>query len=660
MTSPPALVDTNGRLIALERQLASGGEGAVFTLPNNATLVAKVYHRPPTAQTVEKLTTMVRLANPPLLALAAWPMGLLYHARTRQLAGFVMPRLSDCQPIQHLYNPVQRLRCFPRAGWDFQVRAAVNLAAAFDEVHKIGCLVGDVNQSNIQVSIQALVRLIDCDSFQVRVNGKAYLCEVGVAHYIPPELQGKSLRGLVRTENHDGFGLAVLIYQLLFVGRHPYAGVYRGTGDPSFEQLIAEFRFAQGPAAHTWGMAPPPHTPTFADIPPELGSLFRRAFERGSEAGTRPRPAEWMAALKRLEQAIVECAADPGHKYWRGAQSCVWCRLADHGGPEYYFGVAGGVGTFAVDEAKLQDVLRRLRACGPFDFPYDRRRFGPPRSPEPEPLPEGLEDHRSTAVVLGVAAGLCVLALPLGLIHGAICVAGFLGALVFGIWLAIHLSLSPWHREYRRRRTARNNAQNDLDRIEEEWRQTVLRYRQAHSEWRRSLQRLISDCRELASQYQVEVQQLAANAEAMARIRHLRLHLIADADIPKIGAGRKQVLASNGIFTAADIDAGTILDIKGFGEVLTSHLLAWKEEVVRQFRFDPATAISPTEQRSIAVKFRNGQQHILAELGRQIGTMESLAPACRAALQKLIPELQRAVALYEQAEADLHVLDRNR
>jgi DNA-binding helix-hairpin-helix protein with protein kinase domain len=156
------------------------------------------------------------------------------------------------------------------------------------------------------------------------------------------------------------------------------------------------------------------------------------------------------------------------------------------------------------------------------------------------------------------------------------------------------------------------------------------------------------------------LQRLAANAEAMARIRHLRLHLIADADIPTIGAGRKQVLASNSIFTAADIDYSRIRGIKGFGDVLTSNLLAWKEEVLRQFRFDPTTAVSPAEQRAITVKFRNGQQQILAQLGQEIGKLEALAPACQAALQKLIPELQRAVALFEQADADLHLLDRKR
>jgi DNA-binding helix-hairpin-helix protein with protein kinase domain len=661
MSPPPSLVDTNGRPIPLGSQLASGGEGAVFTFPNDQTLVAKVYHKLPTIQTVEKLAAMVRLANPQLLKLAAWPTGLLYQARTRHLAGFVMPRLNDCHPIQQLYNPVQRLTCFPRAAWNFQVRAAKNLAAAFDEVHKAGCLVGDVNQSNAQVSTtQALVWLIDCDSFQVRANGKSYLCEVGVAHYTPPELQGKPLRGVVRTENHDRFGLAVLIYQLLFVGRHPYAGVYRGAGDPSFEQLIEEFRFAQGPAAHTWEMSPPPHTPTFTDIPPELGTLFRRAFERGSETGTRPRPAEWISVLDRLEQSIVECAVDAGHKYWRGARSCVWCRLAAHGGPEYYFGVAGGAGTFAVDEAKLKEVMRRLRDCEQVGFPYDRRRFTPARVFAAEPLPSGLSDHHGITIILGIATGLCVLAMPLGLIHRAICFVGFLGVLVFGIWLAIHIALSPWHREFRRRRRARHVAYDDLKDIEDQWHRKVRDYLHDHSVSNRKSKRLISECRGLASQYQDDMRRLTANAEAAARMRHLRLHSIADADIPKIKAGRKQMLAAHNIFTAADVDRHAIRRIKGFGDVLTNNMLAWKEDILRRFKFNPATAVSPAEQRPVMLKFRTLQQQILVELDREVTKLASLAPTCEAALRRLIPSLQQAIAAYEQAEADLDALRRGR
>jgi DNA-binding helix-hairpin-helix protein with protein kinase domain len=656
MNSPPSLVDRAGQPVPLDRPLASGGEGAVFSLANDPARVAKVYHRPPTPEAVAKLTAMVGLASPRLLSVAAWPVDLLFDPQSRELAGFIMPRLSDCQPVQHLYNPVQRLTCFPRAGWDFQVRAARNLAAAFDDVHAIHCLIGDVNQSNVQVSARALVRLIDCDSFQVRADGNLYACDVGVAHYTPPELQGKPLRGLTRTENHDRFGLAVLIYQLLFVGRHPYAGVYSGKGDPSFEQLIADFRFAQGPAARTWGMAPPPHTPTFADISADLGTLFRRAFERGSEAGTRATPAEWIAALDGLEKALVQCPADLGHKYWRGAGACVWCRLAANGGPEYYFGVAADAGTFTVDEAKLKDVRRRLSACALADFPYERRRFVPARPPTPEPLPAAVERHRTTTRALALALGLCTVALPVGLVQPAVAWAGLAGVCLFGASLALHAARSPRRREARRRLAARGDARRGLDRAEEEWRQTVTGYRNRHAELTQALGALTAECRGLAAEYRNELQGLAATAESRARARHLRLHLIADADIPNVGAGRKQVLASHGVVTAADVEPVKVRGIKAFGAASAASLLQWKVQVLGQFRLDPATAVAAAERNAITARFGTRQQEILAEVGRLTAELQGLAPDCRAALHNLVPELRRALARCAQAEADLAAL----
>ena len=59
----PKLLDANGRPFVLERELASGGEGSVYTLPNDVQRVAKVYHKPPTAETIQKLTVMSGLAN---------------------------------------------------------------------------------------------------------------------------------------------------------------------------------------------------------------------------------------------------------------------------------------------------------------------------------------------------------------------------------------------------------------------------------------------------------------------------------------------------------------------------------------------------------------------------------------------------------------------
>ncbi|MCU0704706.1 MAG: hypothetical protein MUF18_12080 [Fimbriiglobus sp.] len=655
MSSLPQLIDSTGRLFPIERQLASGGEGTVFALSKDANTVAKVYHKPPTVQTIEKLTVMVGLANPNLLGVAAWPNRLLFWPRTGQVAGFLMPRINECQPIQHLYNPVMRAKHFPRAGWRFQVRAALNAAAAFDEVHKAGCLIGDVNQSNVLVSANALVRLIDCDSFQVRANGRQYLCEVGVPHYTPPELQGRSFRGLVRTENHDRFGLAVLIYQLLFVGRHPYMGVYSGKGDPSFEELITQYRFAQGPMAHNWHMAPPPYIPTFADIPPDVNLLFRRSFERGNQE-RRPTPEEWLSALRSLEKQTLECATDPGHTYWRGQSKCVWCRLADKGGPEYYFGVADTSVGFEVDEMRLQAVLGRLIAHQCEEFPFLLNLYRTAKEPEPKPLPDGLDEHRTTSIIIAVALGFCVLLMPLGLYRGFISIIGLLGAIVFGVWLGVQRFLSPWGREHERRRRRKTIAADTVNSLKDEWLKTVRRYRREHEDISRFIRKSVSMCRRLAFEYREEFLRLSAHAEAVARERYLRLHSIFDANIERVGLRRKQTLVSYGIHTAADVEWKKIRNIPGFKEVLTQNIVAWRDEVSRRFRFDPKVAVSPADQRAIAVRFRIRQNQLLEEIERELDALQRLAPDYRIILSKLEVNLRKAVTGLEQASADLRLI----
>ena len=42
MTALPSIIDLSGRRISLERQLASGGEGTVYAISGNDSLVAKI------------------------------------------------------------------------------------------------------------------------------------------------------------------------------------------------------------------------------------------------------------------------------------------------------------------------------------------------------------------------------------------------------------------------------------------------------------------------------------------------------------------------------------------------------------------------------------------------------------------------------------------
>jgi DNA-binding helix-hairpin-helix protein with protein kinase domain len=125
--------------------------------------------------------------------------------------------------------------------------------------HATGCAIGDVNHSGILVSGRATATLIDADSFQI-FDGKVRLpCLVGVPEYTPPELHGQRLETVVRTHNHDAFGLAIVIFQLLWMGRHPFAGTPQGRGDMPIEKAIKEHRFAYSQLRSAGMDAPPGH-----------------------------------------------------------------------------------------------------------------------------------------------------------------------------------------------------------------------------------------------------------------------------------------------------------------------------------------------------------------------------------------------------------------
>ena len=167
---------------------------------------------------------------------------------------------------------------------------------------------GDVNEKNLKISSKAIVRLIDCDSYQINAGGRTFLCEVGVPLYTPPELQGQSFRGVVRTHNHDRFGLAVLIFHLLFVGRHPFSGRPLTRGELPLEKAIKEFRFAFSRAAAQLQIAPPLHSPLLDIVPAEIARLFERAFSSHSaRPSARPTAEEWAAALNTLQKQLKVC-----------------------------------------------------------------------------------------------------------------------------------------------------------------------------------------------------------------------------------------------------------------------------------------------------------------------------------------------------------------
>jgi DNA-binding helix-hairpin-helix protein with protein kinase domain len=322
----PEVVDGAGRPIKLGAIVGQGGEGAVYAVAADPSLVAKVYHQPLSGDRADKIRTMGLLRTDALTRLTAWPTGLLMDKSGGRPVGLLMPRVANRKDIHQLYSPKSRRSEFMRADWRFLVRAATNTARAFALVHEAGCIIGDVNHGGILVGQDATVTLIDCDSFQVTHGGRRFLCEVGVETFTPPELQGRSFAGVMRNPAHDDFGLAVMTFLLLFMGRHPFAGRFAGSGDMPISRAIEEHRFAYGSRRAALQMTQPPGTPPLSIVGPQAAHLFERAFAAEATTSGRPTAREWIAALDGLEKALRQCGSNPSH-WHHAASSCPWCPM---------------------------------------------------------------------------------------------------------------------------------------------------------------------------------------------------------------------------------------------------------------------------------------------------------------------------------------------
>jgi DNA-binding helix-hairpin-helix protein with protein kinase domain len=305
---------------------------------------------------------MVRIADDDLLKVCSWPKSTLHATRNGPIVGILIPRIEGFKEIHTLYSPAQRARDFPSADWAFLVRSASNCARVFEGLHSKRQVIGDVNQSNVLVCKDATVRLIDTDSFQIQENGRSFRCEVGVAPFTPPELQGKRFTLVDRTANHDRFGLAVLIFHLLFMGRHPFAGRPLDGPDLGLERSIHEGRFAYGQYAARKRIGAPPGALSLSLVPPVLAELFETAFLYDlNVAPTRPTAADWIGALFQLERDIKTCRNCQGHRVPPQMQNCPWCELVQRGQPDFFavatFTRSGGVSidlAFSVQNVWIQ------------------------------------------------------------------------------------------------------------------------------------------------------------------------------------------------------------------------------------------------------------------------------------------------------------------
>jgi len=322
--------------------LARGGEARIFALRTDQKTVAKLYHQP-TPEQADKLAVMI--THPPADILVnghtviAWPTRRLFsQTGSGRIAGYLMPRVADGVPAAHLHNMKSRLASHPHFNWKYIVRAAMNTALAVQRVHDAGYVIGDVNDQGILVAPNAIVALVDCDSFQVTdpITRRIYRSKVGVGAFTPPELAGCNFGDVDRTANHDRFGLAVMIYQFL-MGSHPFqVRVSESTEAVAIEDCIVRGFYADVVDAADRS----PVSLPLDVLPPRTRTLFRASFT--GDPLLRPTAEAWSRELWVLDRELVSCGRNANHFFPRHRSACPWCERADF---------LGGRDPFPSDEA---------------------------------------------------------------------------------------------------------------------------------------------------------------------------------------------------------------------------------------------------------------------------------------------------------------------
>lgn len=683
-------VDERGSLVRLGARLTvPGGEGVIYELANDPGRVAKIYHRPDDRKAA-KLRHLRTISSQNLLGISAWPVELLFDGASRQeVRGFLMARVNG-KEIHKLYGPHDRYSEFPSANWEFLIHVAKNSAAAFETLHEHGVVMADVNEKNLLVTREGFVRLIDCDSYQVANGRNVFHCDVGVPLWTPPELQGRDYRSLVRTGNHDRFGLAVLIFHLLFMGRHPFAGVPDRPEEFEIDRAIGNYLFAFTAKTRSLGIRPPPHALPLNALPDPVVHLCERAFLRNSERdNARPTGREWYAALDILEKNLRACSSDPSHKYPAHLPRCPWCAIQAQGGPNFFISVTihfeplpatGNVASYWAAIERVTPIVVHLKRLESFYVPTARpnpARCVVPVPPSPAPAPPA-GDSSETAGCLG---GIGVIVTVLALFGGALPVAGIAGgatALVY-VWVK-HLNTKK-----EQARSAYNSAKAKYDEEQRNYRDQARAYeaekrgRQGAVDSRKAeIEAVFRETAWRQAEYQRKFQQLKEELESRyrryvnldsehkaelrgleQRKRELQLNefldkkLIRNHRIKGIGPQKEATLLAYGVESALDISGQ--MSVPGIGPHLTSVLMDWRRRCEAEFRFNPSAPLPSPEVAALRIKYAQLRQTIETELRGGSSSLTELGMAAKRHIENAEARIPCLLQQHTQAVADLSV-----
>lgn len=286
--------------VDISNSIGTGAQAKVIALEiGGEKFAAKIFHKA-TAQVVQKVAAMIE-NSPSNLCInidgveypqLSWPLRLLYDASSGLVVGYLM-KLVDIRnsfTLDYFYdhNLRKKLSSLEEGALSCRLDIARNLSAVVSDLHRLGHYCIDFKPQNIRVFKSThVVTLIDCDGFSVLDKaGVRYPAQLVSTDYIAPEATNGHLPIESLSEQQDLYALAVIIFQLLNQGLHPFQGIPTGNFDaPSTnDEKAAQGLYPYGLADHP--LIRPNQQSIHRCFETGIRELFDKAFLRSSSDKT--------------------------------------------------------------------------------------------------------------------------------------------------------------------------------------------------------------------------------------------------------------------------------------------------------------------------------------------------------------------------------------
>lgn len=337
--SLPAVFDPQGKPIRLGKLVKSGGAGSVYLCASHPDSVVKLYHaKVDTQMYARKLQAMLQLC-PRLPAQTiggkkhvqiAWPQQTVHDAKG-VFIGFMMPMLdiAATSDLEHMMNERQARAAKLPVSLGARITLAANLTRVLAQLHQRGHHVVDLKPLNLRFYRESLlIALLDCDGFSIHSEREHFPAQQYTPDYLAPEFQGKGVVPAGKEEQQDRFALAVIVFQLMNFGIHPYSGRPKSSRAPTdLPGRIGKHLYAYGQQPNH-KIAPVPLS-GHETWPKALRQMFDRAF---AARGTRPSAADWAKILERYALRdggdLQVCGKNRTHQHFAG-MPCAACARHD-------------------------------------------------------------------------------------------------------------------------------------------------------------------------------------------------------------------------------------------------------------------------------------------------------------------------------------------